>query len=111
VCKNCVTEQKADPNVLRRLGLTEAQIADGKIVKGVGCEKCGGSGYKGRMAIHELMVIDEHLRAAIVKGLSSAEIKDIAIEKSGLLTLRTDGITKALQGTTSLEEILANANE
>jgi type IV pilus assembly protein PilB len=111
VCKNCVIEQKADPDVLRRMGITDAQIAGGKVVKGVGCDKCNNTGYKGRMAIHELMTVEEPLRNAIVKGLASSEIKRIAIEECNMLTLRTDGIAKALQGLTTLEEILGNANE
>ncbi|WP_180970228.1 type II/IV secretion system protein [Deinococcus planocerae] len=107
VCGECKQPTNADPNVLRRLGLTEAQVSGGSLVRGSGCPRCGGTGYKGRMGIHELMVIDDPLRRAIGAGKTAAEVRDVALGESGMRTLRQDGIEKALQGLTTLEEVLA----
>lgn len=110
ICDHCKVEVKPDPEVLRRLGLTEGEIQGAKLYKGMGCERCGGTGYKGRYAIHELLVVDDEVRHAIVAGKSATEIKEIARRK-GMKTLREDGIYKALQGITTLEEVLARTIE
>lgn len=107
VCSECKQPTQADPDILRRLGLTQEDIAGATLMRGAGCPRCGGTGYKGRMGIHELMVLDEPLRRAIGAGKPSAEVKDVAIEKSGMKTLRQDGLEKALAGITTLEEVLA----
>lgn len=110
ICDSCKVEVKPDPEVLRRLGLSEAEIGEVKLYKGMGCERCSGTGYKGRYAIHELLVVDDEIRHAIVAGKSATEIKEIARRK-GMKTLREDGIQKAFQGITTLEEVLARTIE
>ena len=107
VCSECKQPTNADPEVLRRLGISEREIRGANLMRGAGCPRCGGTGYKGRMGIHELMVIDDALRRAIGAGRPAAEIRDIALNESGLRSLRQDGIEKALQGLTTLEEVLA----
>lgn len=107
VCKDCAQPTQADPEVLRRLGVTEAEIAGATLMKGAGCPRCAGTGYKGRTGIHELMVIDDNVRRAINSGKTAADIKDVAIEQGEMWTLRKDGIYKAMQGITTLEEVLA----
>ncbi len=72
-----------------------------------GCPKCGGSGYKGRVGIHELMVSNEELVAAINKEAESAELKKIAM-RNGMKTLHQDSILKVKDGLTTLEEAIAN---
>ncbi|MFN3266391.1 MAG: ATPase, T2SS/T4P/T4SS family [Deinococcales bacterium] len=111
VCSNCKQELPADPDVLRRLGVTEERLVGRTIVKGVGCSKCNDSGYKGRMAIHELLIVDDHVRKAIIEHKTSTEIRQIAREKSGLVTLMEDGLEKALSGKTTLEEIASMISE
>ena len=106
VCQDCKVEYTPEPDVLRRLGMTEDETRGRKLYRGVGCEKCGGSGYNGRYAIHELLVVDDDIEHAVVKEASAFEIRDIAI-KNGMHTLRQDGIHKAFQGITTLEEVLA----
>ncbi len=76
----------------------------------VGCDHCRGTGYKGRTAIHELMVVTPRIRQAIYDGANASEIKRIAIEE-GMLTLRMDGLLKAARGITTLEEVLARTVE
>jgi type IV pilus assembly protein PilB len=86
------------------------EIRGKKLFRGVGCEKCGGSGYNGRYAIHELLVVDDALSTAIVKEASALEIKEIAMRR-GMRTLREDGVLKAFEGITTLEEVLARTAE
>lgn len=111
ICKSCRVEMPADPEVLRRLGLTEDRVHGATIAKGTGCEKCSNSGYKGRMAIHELMIINEDVRRAIIEGKTSTEVKEVARTKGGMRTLMEDGIEKALAGLTTLEEIASSISE
>ena len=72
-----------------------------------GCPKCGGSGYKGRVGIHELMVSNEELVAAINKEAESAALKKIA-QRNGMKTLHQDSILKVKMGLTTIEEAIAN---
>ncbi|MFC4452296.1 ATPase, T2SS/T4P/T4SS family [Deinococcus sonorensis] len=107
VCQECRTPTNADPDVLRRLGIGERELTGATLYRGAGCPRCGGTGYKGRMGIHELMVIDDPLRRGIGKALSANDLRDIATEQSNMKTLRQDGIEKAMAGITTLEEVLA----
>jgi type IV pilus assembly protein PilB len=110
VCDNCRVEYTPEPDVLRRLELDPNQVAGKTLYRGVGCEKCSGSGYNGRYAIHELLVVDDDIEAAIVREESALEIRDRAMQK-GMRTLRQDGVHKAFQGITTLEEVLARTAE
>ena len=76
-----------------------------KLFKAVGCSTCAGTGYKGRMALHEVMPVTEELERCVVEGASSEVAKKVAIEQ-GMLTLREDGMAKVLAGKTSIQEIL-----
>ena len=110
VCSACRVAYTPDPDVLRRIGVSETQVAGATLYRGVGCEKCNGSGYNGRHAIHELLTVETSVENAIVQGKSSTEIKDIAVE-GGMKTLRDDGIFKAFAGITTLEEVLARTTD
>jgi len=108
VCADCGQPHETEEAVLRRLGLSSKDLHGKSILRGAGCERCGGSGYRGRMAIHELMVVTDAVRKAIVDGKSATEIKEVATrEPGGMVTLRADGVEKAFQGLTTLEEVLA----
>ncbi|MDQ3397181.1 MAG: Flp pilus assembly complex ATPase component TadA [Deinococcota bacterium] len=106
VCQRCKVEYTPEPEVLRRLGVSEAEIDGKRLARGVGCERCNGSGYNGRYAVHELLVSDQAIERAIVTGKSAGEIGELAVSR-GMTTLRDDGVSKALQGITTLEEVLA----
>ncbi len=110
VCDNCKVEYTPDPNVLRRLDMDDKELRGKTLFRGVGCEKCGGSGYNGRHGIHELLIVDDAVKTAVVKEESAIEIRDLAIEK-GMRTLRQDGIFKTFEGITTLEEVLARTTE
>ncbi len=104
ICENCKEEivPRREENTLleRELGMS----AD-RLYKGTGCDTCLGTGYKGRVAIYEIMAVDEDMRSFITKHSDSKQIRDLAIQK-GMKTLLQDGLKKALKGITTIEEVL-----
>lgn len=103
-CADCKQPIPTDARVLKEMGCTDEQVASAKMMKGVGCKTCGGSGYKGRIALYEVMKFTEPLKEVVLQGGSSAELKLAAI-KNGMLTLRMSGIKKVLEGMTTPEEV------
>ena len=75
------------------------------LYRAVGCSTCSKTGYKGRLALHEVMVVSEEIERLAVEHSSATVIEKVAISE-GMVTLRDDGLTKVLNGVTSLEEIL-----
>jgi len=103
ICEFCKEAYAPPPEALRRL-----DIEGGKeilLYRGKGCERCRGTGYKGRTGIFELMIMDEEIADLILQNSSLAEIRQKAISR-GMRTLREDGIRKLLEGTTTVEELL-----
>jgi len=106
ICVDCKKPVDTDPKVLLDLGVSEAQLAlKGNIMKGVGCATCNNTGYKGRVALYEVMRFSDDLKERVLQGASGAELKAAAI-KLGMATLRASGIKKVLEGITTPEEIL-----
>lgn len=110
ICQECRVETTPDPEVLRKLGIPEEDVQGARLYRGAGCPRCNGTGYKGRMAVHELMVVDDAVRRAISQKLDATGIRHVARSESSMRTLREDGLEKALAGLTTLEEILGNTN-
>jgi type IV pilus assembly protein PilB len=106
ICADCKKPVDTDPKVLLDLGVSEQQLAlKGNIMKGVGCATCNNTGYKGRVALYEVMRFGDDLKERVLQGASGAELKAAAI-KLGMATLRASGIKKVLEGITTPEEIL-----
>jgi len=105
VCSDCRQPIKLEAKVLADMGFTKEQIAKDTLMKGAGCRTCNGTGYKGRVALYEVMRFTDNLKEMVLQGSSTAELKAAAI-KGGMLTLRMSGITKVLDGVTTTEEIL-----
>jgi type IV pilus assembly protein PilB len=106
ICVDCKRPTEIDHQALVDLGLTEEQLAaKPQIMKGAGCQTCNGSGYKGRVALYEVMRFHDELKERVLQGASSAELKQAAIAR-GMATLRMSGIQKILAGVTTPEEIL-----
>jgi type IV pilus assembly protein PilB len=105
ICSNCKVEFKYSPEELKALGTTEKDWEGVTFFKGKGCEQCGGSGYKGRAGLYEVMALSPELRRMILKGASTAELQEQAVGE-GMLTLRMDGIVKIRKGITTLEEVV-----
>ncbi len=104
VCPNCVTKYYPAENVLRDAGL--AGSASQVFRKGTGCERCHNSGYHGRIGIYEVMEITPELRRMIHRAAPSHEIRE-RMRHEGVWTLREEGVHAAIEGKTSLEEILS----
>ncbi|EYF07355.1 type IV-A pilus assembly ATPase PilB [Chondromyces apiculatus] len=104
ICGECKAPFKVDAGVLLDFGFTEEQVARAQLMKGTGCKNCNGSGYRGRVALYEVMRFSDHLKEMVLQGASTAELKAGAI-KSGMLTLRMSGIEKILAGVTTTEEV------
>jgi type IV pilus assembly protein PilB len=77
----------------------------GPFFKGTGCDTCNGSGYKGRQGLYEVMSMTSALRRHILRGASTEEVQQAAVEE-GMLTLRMDGLVKVKRGVTTLEEVV-----
>ncbi len=107
ICEKCKEVETSEPEALMKAGFKEADI-DGLVVyKGKGCDHCNQSGYKGRVALYEVMPILDSLRQLILQGATSDEIKAMAIS-SGMKTLRLSGLDKVKEGVTTIDEVLEN---
>ncbi len=105
ICVDCKAPIEIEPGALKEIGFTDEQIATGNLMKGAGCRTCNNTGYKGRVALYEVMRFSDNLKEMVLGGSSAADLKMAAI-KGGMLTLRMSGITKVLDGVTTTEEIL-----
>ena len=103
-CVHCKRKVRASPELLEQSGLKPATYAEVWFYEGAGCLECGGTGYKGRMAISELLDLSDNVRELILARRSSAEIKRAAREE-GMVFLRESAVNKALAGHTTLQEI------
>ena len=106
VCPWCKTEHRLAPDELRRLRYDPSRIKSVVFAKGKGCGECNFTGYKGRIVVCELLVLNEEVKNAILMRKTSYEIRRISIDTSGLVTLLEDGIVKASLGLTSFDEII-----
>ncbi|NLE86344.1 MAG: type IV-A pilus assembly ATPase PilB [Myxococcales bacterium] len=104
VCADCKEPSPVDEKVLADLGCTPEQIASAKPMRGAGCSACNNSGYRGRIALYEVMRFTDDLKELVLQGASTAELKMAAI-KGGMATLRASGIAKVLDGMTTPEEV------
>ena len=106
VCPECGIPFKPSTENLKRLGYSIKDIKEFTFKKGTGCAHCRYTGYRGRIAAFELLVLNEFVREAILKHKSSYEIRKISVETSGLVTLLEDAFFKAAMGITTVEEVL-----
>jgi type IV pilus assembly protein PilB len=105
VCKECKEEKRYTREELVSLGMDLEQASSMTFYKGRGCEACGGTGYRGRAGLYEVMALSPALRRLILRGASVEELRDQAVSE-GMLTLRKDGIKKLEKGITTLEEVV-----
>lgn len=105
LCKYCKEEYTPPKGVLEELGVTHRPREKMKLYRPKGCRRCLNTGYKGRIGVYEVMVMSEEIEWLCAERRSADEIRRVAI-KEGMRTLRDDGLEKAKQGLTSLEEIM-----
>jgi type IV pilus assembly protein PilB len=105
ICTNCVENEDVPQKTLIEAGFSPEEAKSVKPKRGKGCERCNGSGCKGRAGLYEVMEMDDELRELILVGASALELKKKAIENS-MITLRRSGLRKVMDGVVSLEEVI-----
>jgi len=113
ICEHCKEEKIVTDEEYKRLTETISEnilLNNKKFFHGRGCEKCNGTGYRGRLVIAEVLVADEEIRKAILNKESASDIKQISI-KNGMTTMLVDGFKKAVLGMTTIEEVLRVTHE
>jgi type IV pilus assembly protein PilB len=106
LCERCKEPVEIEREILEGMEFPFGLASDGlHFHKAVGCRRCGGSGYRGRTGIYELMVISDEIRKLILMRSSAGEISRVA-ESQGMVRLRDDGLLKAARGITTIEEAL-----
>jgi type II secretory ATPase GspE/PulE/Tfp pilus assembly ATPase PilB-like protein len=105
LCPICKAPAELTDKEMRALSLDTSRMAEATIFGPVGCEKCRGNGYRGRMGIFETFIIDDEVRTMINSGLTTTQLRRRAREL-GMRTLREDGIRKVLSGLTSGSEVV-----
>jgi type IV pilus assembly protein PilB len=102
ICPNCKEPVETAPETLSELGATGEPFV---CYRGSGCAQCGGTGYRGRIALYEVMPLWEELRELVLAGASASDIKRAAVS-NGMQTLRQSGLSKVRDGMTTLEEVM-----
>src|SRR3989338_4007110 len=108
VCPDCKTEDKDQPAEIKDMIARDMRLSSGegiKFFKGKGCKICNATGYFGRTAIYEILLVNEAIKELILKKVSSAVIKNAAV-LNGMYTLRQDGWRKVIAGVTTPEEVM-----
>jgi type IV pilus assembly protein PilB len=105
ICAKCRHRYTPPEAVLREAGFTAEQIENATFMKGRGCNACQRTGYKGRIGIFELLMVDSKVRELIFNNGSSTQIREHAIAEQGMETLYQDGLIKVSQGITTIEEV------
>ena len=109
ICTNCKEEYKASNEELKLVGLDPSKL-DNPLYKGKGCAECRNTGYKGRLAIFEMIPMARDLRKLVFDNANEDEIRQAALD-NGMVTLRDAGLERVLDGTTSVEEVLRSTVE
>ncbi|TLM98040.1 MAG: type II secretion system protein GspE, partial [Actinobacteria bacterium] len=104
LCKDCKEEWRPKKEVLIEAGFPSDNLPE-VVYRAKGCKKCSNSGYRGRIGVHEVLMITEEVSRLCVEEATAEEIKKVAIEQ-GMLTLREDGLEKVRMGLTSIEEVV-----
>ena len=104
ICNQCKAPVEVSPEALINIGVDPAEVAAGfATFQGKGCDNCNTTGYRGRIAIYEVMVIHEALKEQILRGISASDLKREAV-KLGMSTLRSSALKKVQEGLTTIEE-------
>lgn len=108
VCNECKQVEDVPPETLLDLGIADEELGTFECYRGKGCPACNDTGYRGRIALYEVMPMHDQIRELVLMGASAAEIKKESI-RLGMTTLRRSGINKLKQGTTSVEEVIRSS--
>jgi type IV pilus assembly protein PilB len=105
ICSNCKEPAEIPPQALIDIGVPPEEVGTFTPFQGAGCPSCNGSGYRGRIALYEVMPVSEEIRELVLNGASANEIKRTAISL-GMKTLRMSGIQKLKEGLTTIHEVV-----
>lgn len=105
LCNHCKVPYKPSQKVMKELGLKPTQLKGGKLYNAKGCNKCINTGYSGRVGLYELLPVSNEIRKFIMAHTDSVQIKEKALSE-GMKTLMQDGLNKAIQGLTTIEEVM-----
>lgn len=107
ICDKCkIPITNPDPQALKEVGIDPSQLDGVELYRGKGCDSCSGTGFRGRVAVYEILVLDDDIRDALnAPNFSEVMLRDVAKEK-GMLNLRQEGLRKVLEGVTTVEEVL-----
>ena len=105
ICTQCREEAVPSAEAMQDLGLSQEDIADKTFYRGRGCDACNNTGYKGRVGLFELMMMNDDLRDMIMRNASRDELRDTS-QGFGMVTLRDAGMTAAAEGRTTLDEVI-----
>ncbi len=105
ICQECKEEEKIPVSALMQLGYSEEDAKSVKCYKGRGCSACSNSGYKGRIALYEVMPVSTEIKEMVLEGASADELKKTAV-RFGMKSLRMSGLTMVKEGVTSIEEVM-----
>lgn len=106
ICSQCKESYTPSAKALEDLGIKPGKGEETIFYRGTGCEACKNTGFKGRVAIYEILVLTKHLKELIVKKANTMVLQDVARKEAGLRTLRESAIVKAKSGVTTIEEAL-----
>ncbi len=104
ICEECKEEVPVSPQALIDLGMDPETAKSAKVYRGMGCRACNDTGYKGRVALYEVLPLTDELKEYVLQGYSATELKREGI-RLGMKTLRQAGLTKVLEGVTTMEEV------
>ena len=110
ICPRCKTRYKPDPQLIADSQIPPEMVKQAEFCRGKGCTYCGRSGYRGRLGIYELMLINSKLREMMFKGANTRDIRVEAV-RNGMSTLYTDGMLKVTRGITTFEEVYRVAKQ
>jgi type IV pilus assembly protein PilB len=105
ICTFCKTEYEPTDDQLFELQLTRDQIKGRKFYYGRGCSRCNNTGYKGRIAIFEIMVLNDEIRSLIMEKASTNVLR-VAAQKAGMRLLRENGLAAIYDGITTIDEVV-----
>jgi type IV pilus assembly protein PilB len=108
ICPECAEPYIPTSLDLSRLNVTASNLVGAEFKLGRGCKACRFSGYRGRVGVFELLVLNERVKTAIMNKNSSFEIRNISIETAGMVTLLEDGLVKGARGEVSLNEVITD---
>jgi type IV pilus assembly protein PilB len=105
ICNSCKEPIEVPDQALIDVGIPAQEVKSVKLFRGKGCERCNGTGFKGRVALFEVMNVDEEIRELILSGGSANELRQQSLQ-NGMISLRESGLQKIREGLTTMEEVI-----